>query len=143
MSSLATAAPRRAPAQVPVASTLPRFPSKPLVMAALALAVAACAHSGPPSQSLSGRICPTQTRGSRPSPAYLGSALFRPGCGASPVPLHPGTCSERREDRRDRVCLSSYLSIRGACPRTTAARKIRAVVRLIVKHAHARLNQTA
>lgn len=75
----------------------PRFAtllSKPLVMAALAPAVAACAHSGRPAQSLSRPIYLTQTRASRPSPAYLSSAWF--SIGSSPVPLHAGSRDEMR-----------------------------------------------
>lgn len=71
-------------------------PSKPLVMAALAPAVAACAHSRPPAQSLSRPIYLTQTRASRPSPGYLSSAWFSLGVSNSPVPLHPGNRNEMR-----------------------------------------------
>lgn len=67
------------PAQVPVIPALPWFPSKPLVMAALALAVAACAHIRPLAQSLSRPIYLTQTSAFRPSPAYLSSAWYSLG----------------------------------------------------------------
>lgn len=69
-------------------------PSKPLVMAALAPAVAACAHSRPLAQSLSRPIYLTQTPAPRPSPAYLSSAWFSLGVSNSPVPLHPGSGNE-------------------------------------------------
>eukprot|EP00064_Thunnus_orientalis_P007743 superscaffoldBa00000877_g7765 len=65
-------------------------------MSALAPAVAACAHSRPPAQSLSRPIYLTQTRASRPSPAYLSSAWFSLGVRNSPVPLHPGSHNETR-----------------------------------------------
>lgn len=77
----------------------PRFAtvlSKPLVMATLAPAVVACAHSRPPAQSLSHPIYLTQTGASRPSPAYLSSAWFSLGVSNSPVPLRPGNCNEMR-----------------------------------------------
>lgn len=67
--------------------------SKPLVMATLAPAVAACARSRPPAQSLSQPIYLTQTGASRPSPAYLGSAWFSLGVSNGPAPLRPGNCN--------------------------------------------------
>lgn len=76
-------------AQVP---SHPRFAtvlSKPLVMATLAPAVVACAHSRPPSQSLSHPIYLTQTRASRPSPAYLSSAWFSLGVRKQPSATPP------------------------------------------------------
>lgn len=83
------------PAQVPVIPALPRFPSKQLVMAALAPAVAACAHCRPPAQLVSLPIYLTQTRASRPSPisAQPGTSL---GVSNSPVSLHPGNHNEMR-----------------------------------------------
>jgi len=80
------------PAQVPVTPALPRFPQSHWSWL-LAPAVAACAHSRPPAQSLSRPIYLTQTGDSRPSPAYLGSAWFSLGFRNSPVPLHPGSCN--------------------------------------------------
>ncbi|KAG8013576.1 Ral GTPase-activating protein subunit alpha-2 [Nibea albiflora] len=75
-------------------------------MAALAPAVAACAHSRPPAQSLSRPIYLTQTRASRPSPAYLSSAGFSLGVSNSPVPLHPGNRNEMKGEGA--LCLTSY-----------------------------------
>lgn len=63
-------------------------------MAALAIAVAACAHYRLPAHSLSRPIYLTQTTASRPGPAYLSSAWFSLGVGHSPVPLHPGIKTE-------------------------------------------------
>lgn len=71
-------------------------PSKPLVMVALASTVAACAHSRTPAQSLSRPIYLTQTRASRPSPAYLSSSWFSLGVRDRPVPLHPGSHNEMK-----------------------------------------------
>lgn len=98
------------PAQVPVIPALLRFPSKPLVMAALAPAVAACAHSRPPAHSLSRPIYLTQTRASQPSPAYLSSAWYSLGVSSGPVSLHPGNHNETRGRRA-----SAFSSESSAC----------------------------
>lgn len=71
-------------------------PSQSLVMATLAPAVVACAHHRPLAQSLSHPIYLTQTRVSRPGPAYLSSAWFILGISSSPVPLHSGNCNKMR-----------------------------------------------
>lgn len=81
-------------------------PSQSLVMATLAPAVVACAHRRPLAQSLSHPIYLTQTRVSRPGPAYLSSAWFILGTSSSPVPLHSGICNKMRGWGGGPLCLS-------------------------------------
>lgn len=85
-------------AQVSVIPASPWFPSKPLVMAALAPAVAACAHHRLLAQWLSCPIYLTQTSASPPSPAYLSLAWFVLGVRFSLVSLYPGSQNEMGEE---------------------------------------------
>lgn len=135
------------PAQVPVIPALPRFPSKPLVMAALAPAVAACAHGRPPAQSLSRPIYLTQTRASRPSPSYLSSAWYILGGSNSLVSLHPGNQNEMRGrwasafSNQSRVCFRARVHVfvkqfvRCRLWQKHGHNRQLRIIRLILKHA--------
>lgn len=81
--------------------------SKSLVMAYLAPAVVACAHSRPPAQSLSCPIYLTQTRAFQPCPAYLSAGWLSVGLSTDFRPLLPGNQNASRRDsaRIPPVCL--------------------------------------
>lgn len=83
--------------------------SKPLVMAYLAPAVAACAHSRPPAQSLSCPIYLTQTRAFQPCPAYLSAGWLSFGLSTNLKPLPPGNQKASRRGSAEcfvAVCMS-------------------------------------
>lgn len=85
--------------------------SKPLVMAYLAPAVAACAHSRPPAQSLSCPIYLTQTRASQPCPAYLSAGWLSVGLNTDLRPLLSGN---QNASRRGSVQVS-HVSLHEPC----------------------------